>query len=107
MCGYVSEHEFESVWHACVCVCECICVSVQQCKCEVVCVMSACVCVCVHMQMVWKGRVRRKGISQGILRDLGVGERQGSCEVLGVADGQGSLACCSPWGCKDWTRLND
>ena len=21
--------------------------------------------------------------------------------VLGVGDGQGSLACCSPWGCKE------
>ena len=21
-------------------------------------------------------------------------------QVLGVGDGQGSLACCSPWGCK-------
>ena len=30
-------------------------------------------------------------------------------EALGVGDGQGSLACCSPWGCKvsDMTeRLN-
>ena len=23
-------------------------------------------------------------------------------QVLGVADGQGSLACYSPWGCKEW-----
>ena len=23
----------------------------------------------------------------------------------GTGDGQGSLECCSPWGCKDWTRL--
>ena len=24
------------------------------------------------------------------------------CEqALGVGDGQGSLACCSPWGCKE------
>ena len=22
-------------------------------------------------------------------------------QVLGVGDGQGSLACCSPWGCKE------
>ena len=22
-------------------------------------------------------------------------------ESLGVGDGQGSLACCSPWGCKE------
>ena len=34
-------------------------------------------------------------------------------QTLGVGDGQGSLACCSPWGCKeldrtewlDWTEL--
>ena len=33
--------------------------------------------------------------------------------ILGVGDGQGSLVCCSPWGCKDsdtteglnWTEL--
>ena len=23
-------------------------------------------------------------------------------QVLGAGDGQGSLACCSPWGCKEW-----
>ena len=22
-------------------------------------------------------------------------------QALGVGDGQGSLACCSPWGCKE------
>ena len=22
--------------------------------------------------------------------------------TLGVGDGQGSLACCNPWGCKEW-----
>ena len=22
-------------------------------------------------------------------------------KTLGVGDGQGSLACCSPWGCKE------
>ena len=28
-------------------------------------------------------------------------------QALGVGDGQGSLSCCSPWGCKDWgTELN-
>ena len=30
-------------------------------------------------------------------------------QALGVADGQGSLVCCSPWGCKEWDtteRLN-
>ena len=31
-------------------------------------------------------------------------------QTLGDSEGQGSLACCSPWGCKesDWTeRLNN
>ena len=36
-----------------------------------------------------------------------------SIQALGVGDGQGSLACCSPWGCKEsdtaerlkWTEL--
>jgi len=23
-------------------------------------------------------------------------------QALGVGDGQGSLACFSPWGCKQW-----
>ena len=28
------------------------------------------------------------------------------CEqALGVGDGQGSLACCSPWGCRVWHNL--
>ena len=35
-------------------------------------------------------------------------------QALGVGDGQGSLACCRPWGCKEsgmtewlnWTELN-
>ena len=29
-------------------------------------------------------------------------------QALGVGDGQGSLACCSPWGCKEsgTTELN-
>ena len=34
-------------------------------------------------------------------------------QALGVGDGQGSLVCCSPWGCKEsytteqlnWTEL--
>ena len=26
-------------------------------------------------------------------------------QTPGVGDGRGSLACCSPWGCKFWTRL--
>ena len=28
-------------------------------------------------------------------------------QVPGAGDGQGSLACCSPWGCKEWTQLSD
>ena len=28
-------------------------------------------------------------------------------EALGVGDGQGSLACCSPWVAKTGTRLSD
>ena len=26
-------------------------------------------------------------------------------QALGVSEGQGSLACCSPWVGKSWTRL--
>ena len=28
-------------------------------------------------------------------------------QALGVGDGQGSLACCSPWVAKSWTGLSD
>ena len=28
-------------------------------------------------------------------------------QTLGVDDGQGGLVCCSPWGCKDRTRLSN
>ena len=28
-------------------------------------------------------------------------------QTLGDGEGQGSLACCSPWGCKSWTWLSD
>ena len=28
-------------------------------------------------------------------------------QALGVGDGQGSLPCCSPWGCKCWTQMSD
>ena len=28
-------------------------------------------------------------------------------QAPGDGDGQGSLACCSPWGCKTWTRLSN
>jgi len=26
--------------------------------------------------------------------------------TLGAGDGQGGLACCSPWGCKESDQLN-
>ena len=32
--------------------------------------------------------------------DMGLGR-------LGVGDGPGGLACCSPWGRESWTRLSD
>ena len=28
-------------------------------------------------------------------------------EAPGVGDGQGGLACCGPWGCKQLTQLSD
>ena len=28
-------------------------------------------------------------------------------QAEGVGDGQLSLACCSPWGCKEWIRLSN
>ena len=28
-------------------------------------------------------------------------------QTLGDNEGQGSLACWCPWGCKDWTQLNE
>ena len=28
-------------------------------------------------------------------------------QAPGVADGQGSLVCCSPWGAQSWTQLSD
>ena len=28
-------------------------------------------------------------------------------QILGDGEGQGSLVCCSPWGCKDQTRLRE
>ena len=26
-------------------------------------------------------------------------------QALGVADGQGSVACCNSWGCKEWDMI--
>ena len=28
-------------------------------------------------------------------------------QALGDGEGKGGLACCSPWGCKEQTRLSD
>ena len=28
-------------------------------------------------------------------------------QALGVGDGQGCLACCSPWGCKELDTTED
>ena len=28
-------------------------------------------------------------------------------QAVGVGDGQGSLACCSPWGHKEWDETED
>ena len=28
-------------------------------------------------------------------------------QILGDGEGQGGLACCSPWGCKELVRLGD
>jgi len=28
-------------------------------------------------------------------------------QTPGDSEGQGSLACCSPWGHKNWTQLSD
>ena len=28
-------------------------------------------------------------------------------QAQGVGDGQGSLACCSPWGHNSWTQLSN
>ena len=40
---------------------------------------------------------RRRGLQR--MRQLdGITDSMG--QTLGVGDGQGSLACCSPWGCK-------
>jgi len=65
-----------------VCVCD-VCVSGVQ---------SVCVCVCVCMSWVWTLCVCVVYLGYGV------------CEfeqALGVGDGQGGLACCSPWGRKE------
>ena len=34
-------------------------------------------------------------------------DRHEYVQILGDSKRQGSLACCSPWGHKSWTRLSD
>ena len=69
--------------------------------------------------LIWKdpdaGKDWRRE-EKGIIEDEMVGwhhrlNGHESEQALRVGDGQGSLACCSPWGCKesnmsDWTELN-
>ena len=51
---------------------------------------------------------------EGTIEDEMVGwchrlDGHGFEQTLGAGDGQGSLACCSPWGYKEWDmteRLN-
>ena len=44
-----------------------------------------------------RGQQRRRGLD-GWHHQLNRHEFE---QVPGVGDGQGSLACCSPWGCKE------
>ena len=51
-------------------------------------------------------------MEKGITEDEMVGWHQGLSGhefdlAPGVADGQGSLACCSPWNLKELERLRD
>ena len=45
----------------------------------------------------WWATVHRVAKSQTRLSDFTL-----TFHFLGVGDGQGSLMCCSPWGCKEW-----
>ena len=44
---------------------------------------------------------RRVRWLDGITNTIGVMYGRGFGWTLGVGDGQGGLACCSPWGCKE------
>ena len=73
--------------------------------------------------LFWKDPVSGKGwrwVMKGMTENEKVGwyhrlNRHEFGWTLGVGDGQGSLACCSPWGCKEtdtaerlsWTELKD
>ena len=63
-----------------------------------------------HWKRPWcwerlKGR-RRRGPEDEMIRHHHRLNWQEFEETLGVGDGQGSLACCSPWGGNDQTRLS-
>ena len=48
-----------------------------------------------------EGRKEEKGMAEDEM--VGCHHRLNGCEfeqALRVGEGQGSLACCSPWGCK-------
>ena len=49
---------------------------------------------------------RRKGQTEGEMVGWQMPSIDGheSEQALGVGDGQGDLACCSPWGCKELDR---
>ena len=46
--------------------------------------VCVCVCVCVLVTLSWYHQLNRHEFEQ----------------ILGDSEGQGSLACCSPWDCK-------
>ena len=52
--------------------------------------------------------VKNLPANAGDIRDVGRSPGEHEFEqALGIDDGQGSLACCSPWGCIKSTKLND
>ena len=48
-----------------------------------------------------EGRRRRKGKQDEMVGWHHQLDGQEFEQALGVGDGQGSLVCCSPWGCKE------
>ena len=58
--------------------------------------MSVCVCMCVCIRQEEKGTTEDEMI--GWHHRLDAHEFE---QAVGVGDGQGSLACCNPWSCKE------